>query len=277
MRIVFFGVYHLGAASLERLSDQGVTIGAVVTKPDDLGQVQVVAEKGRQLGLPVLQPATLEAHGLHDALSACEPDLIVVAGYHLRLPSTLLAIPRLGAINAHLSMLPSYRGPAPYKWAIINGEPTSGVTVHVMTERFDAGDIIAQRSLPIADHDTADSLFLRLSDVAGGLLVETVQDIGEGKSARSPQDESRASYQSSPNDVDAQIDWRADAHAIHRLVRGLTARPGAWFVLDSERVRVSQARILGHRSGRPPGTILSRDDRSVVVATGTRDMRMHLR
>ncbi len=277
LQIVFFGVHYLGAAALQRLHGQDLDICAVVTKPDDPGYPQVVAEKGRQLGLPVLQPQTSRGPELHDLVSGCTPDLIVVAGYPVRLPMALLEIPRLGAINTHLSMLPRYRGPVPYKWAIINGESTTGVTIHLMTEEFDAGEIIAQRSLPITDGDTADSLFARLSDQAADLLEETIEALAGGTHSRLPQDPSLVSYHPNLTDVDTRIDWEADAQAIHRLVRGLTARPGAWFMLDGQQVRVERAEILGRRSGRPAGTVLSRGERTLTMATGSSDMEVQLR
>lgn len=272
MRIVFIGIFALGALSLRRLVDEGIEVCAVVTKPSGPGPGQPVADEAGSMGLPVYQPDSLRDQDLVDRIAACSPDLIVVAGYHLRVPPSLMAVPRLGCINTHLSMLPSYRGPVPHKWAIINGETSTGVTIHELTEQFDAGPIIAQRPSAILDGDTADSLFDRLSEQAADLLAATIRQMGSGHWRRVEQDESVASYHPNLTDADAKIDWASPIRSIDCLVRGLTPRPRAWFEDGGTRVRVHQVRALEGRSGRPPGTILARDGRDVHIAGNENDI-----
>jgi methionyl-tRNA formyltransferase len=277
MRIVFFGIFSIGTASLERLVDGGFEICTVVTKPDAGTERQVVADMSERMGLPTLQPSTLKDKTLHERLSAYAPDLIVVAGFHRRLPSAILGIPRVAALNAHLSLLPRYRGPVPHKWTIINGESVTGVTIHMMTEQFDDGAILNQSKIPIAADETADSLFDRLRLVSADLLADTVRQMHDGSDTSHPQDEALASYHPNLTEADTLIDWQRDADAIDRLVRGLTTRPGARFILDGQQHRVERARNLGRRSCRSPGTVLSREHHSIVISTGSTDMRVDVR
>lgn len=274
MRVVFFGIFGIGVLALERLSEQRLNVVGVVTKPDIKDVRQPVAEMAERMRCPLFQPDKISSAALLKGLDALAPDLIVVAGFHRRIPLSLLKLPTNGAINLHLSLLPAYRGPVPHKWVIINGESVTGATVHVMTERFDDGDILGQSRLMIADDETADSLFSRLCELGADLLVDSVVKFQSGSITAEPQDKRAASYHPNFTDADITLNWCMDARAIERQVRGLTNRPGAWFSLDHRRVRVKQASILERCSGAEPGTILNRDEHVVTVATGSLDMKI---
>src|SRR5262245_23654959 len=144
MKVVFFGIYRLGVEALAELVKRGIDIAAVVTKAGTPTDPQPVAEAARQYQLPCLLVQSPRDSRFLEAITELAPELIVVAGYHRILPKALLDIPRRGAVNLHPSLLPQYRGPCPWKWTIVNGETITGATVHVVSEKVDAGDILAQ-------------------------------------------------------------------------------------------------------------------------------------
>ncbi len=272
MRILFFGIYGQGMASLQRLVEHNFNVVGVVTKPNTDSEIQPVAQWAASKGIAVLQPASAKSDEFAEQVRQLEPDLIVVSGYHLVLPKRILDIPARGAINLHGSLLPKYRGPNPYKWAIIKGEAFTGATVHVMTPRLDDGDILAQRTIPIARDDNNESLFQKTSLVGAELLVETLENIQRGTVKRQPQEESQASYYSYPTEQDTQIDWTAAAATIDNLVRGLCPRPGAWAWLNDRKYRVKKVVICEEQSAGPPGRIVSCTEGRVRITTSTFDL-----
>lgn len=272
LAIVYFGLYQFGLAGLQSLMADGRNVRAVVTKPfKDLDE-QPVAQWASDNGLPVLYPDSLEDGVLANQIRAFQPDLIAVAGYHKAIPQEILGIPRMGTINTHASLLPAYRGPVPHKWVIVNGEQETGVTIHVMTQRFDRGDILAQRVVRIDDNVTAESLLATITPLAARLLAETVSTLHAGTQVRRPQDESRASYYSYPTDEQAHIRWSLDACHIRNLVRGLNPRPGAWTSFRGKRIRVGKAAIAESISTSLPGSIIRSGGDSLVVATASQDL-----
>lgn len=268
MRIVFVGIYKIGVEALTALVARQANLVAVVTKPSTPSETQPVAVAARSLGLQMHEPESPRESAFLDAMRALEPELIVVAGYHKMFPHELLALPRLGVINLHLSLLPKYRGPAPWKWAIANGETISGATVVTMVDKADAGDILGQRSCAIHDDDTGETLFERLSVLGGKLLAETMELYVQGSATRIRQNETQASYQSAPTEEDARIDWTQSAVAIRNRVRGFHPRPGAWTRLGDVAVTLRKVALHSAMADAPPGTIVAIDADRVLVATG---------
>lgn len=269
MNIVLVGIYALGALALNRLLRRGFSVGGIVTKPDTgPGQTSLLS-LARQEGLPVLMPESPRDRSFLDRVEALKPDLIAVAGYHRRLPLRLLHLPPLGVLNTHLSLLPRYRGPCPWKWAIIRGEAESGVTIHEMTEGFDQGALLAQRGCLIEPDDTGESLFQRLSVLGADTLADVVQEIDAGTARPCRQDEALATYFRSPSEEETRIRWDRRAGEIRDLVRGLHPRPGAWTTWGGNRIRIRKAALGGaSEAGQKAGTILGGDDGTVRVATG---------
>ncbi len=272
MRITFFGIYGHGLACLERVCAHGFHIVAVVTKPATETDRQPVGEWALSHGQPVLAPVSPREQPFIQKLAKLEPDLIVVAGYHLVIPKAILDIPRLGTINVHGSLLPQYRGPNPHKWVIMRGEAMTGVTVHLMSPRLDDGDILAQRTVLIQEDDTGGSLFDKLGATGAELLVETLSQLQTGTVKRVPQDEQAASYFGYPSELATQIRWERSAWEIDCLVRGLFPRPGAWTNFDSHKVRVWRVRESDQPSRAQPGTITAQAPEPLRVATATRDL-----
>lgn len=272
VRLVFFGIHQIGVEALLRLLETDCRIKAVVTKPGTAEFPQLVEQTARRHGLTVHSPASPKDPQLLQSLMQIGPDLIAVAGYHRILPPELLAIPRLGAINLHTSLLPAYRGPVPWKFAIMHGLKETGVTVHKMVPKLDSGDILAVRKVLIAPDDTGGSLFARLSREGGELLAETVGELSGGGLKPVPQDDAVASYYSYPDEQQTRVDWTAAAETIFDLVRALDPSPGAWSLLNGQKIRLFGGHLGASRSGAKPGEIVGVLDRGVVVATAGRDL-----
>ena len=189
LRIVFMGTPEFAVPSLRALVRSGYNVVGVVTTPDKpAGRGQKLHESdvkiaARELGLPILQPEKLRDPAFVSAMEELRPDLGIVIAFRM-LPEVVWAMPRLGTFNLHASLLPQYRGAAPINWAIINGETETGVTLHYMTAKPDAGDIVDQEKFAIADDDTARTLFDKAVTAAGILLDRTLPQLKSGKAPR---------------------------------------------------------------------------------------------
>jgi methionyl-tRNA formyltransferase len=274
LRIVVFAYHTIGYRCLQELLDRGEEICAVVTHQDDPREhiwFESVATLAQLAGLPVLSPKTPNTPPFMRHIRALQPDLILSFYYRRLLSRELLAIPRLGGINLHGSLLPKYRGRSPLNWVLVNGETHTGVTLHYMTEHADAGDIIAQRAVDIAFEDTASTLFEKVTQAAVALFRETFPLIKAGVAARIPQDPAQATYVGGRTPDDGRIDWGRSALELYNLVRAVTTPyPGAFTFLRGQKVYVWSARLVQDGAGdrRPPGTILGVQDGGCLVATG---------
>ncbi|HVR82960.1 MAG TPA: methionyl-tRNA formyltransferase [Planctomycetota bacterium] len=268
MRVLFIGIYAIGAQALASLIRRGLDVAGVVTKPDEsVGQrpLLALAEERR---LPLLAPEKLRASSFRRSVRSLNPEVIAVAGFHRKIPAWMLTLPPRGVLNLHLSLLPRYRGPSPWKWAILRGETTTGVTIHQMTSQFDQGAILAQEEWPIDPEDTGESLFHRLCPLGAELLAQVLTQIQAGTNTSRAQDERLASYDPAPTDDDARIRWTRPAREIHNQIRGLHPRPGAWTTWDGTRIRILRSSLgPSSVSEDPPGRIL-RCDGSLAIATG---------
>jgi methionyl-tRNA formyltransferase len=199
------------------------------------------------------------------------PDMLFSFYYRHLLPQVLLDLPGLGAINLHGSLLPKYRGRAPINWVLVHGETVTGVTLHHMNARADHGDIIAQRSVPIAIEDTALTLSRKLTEAARRLLADTHPLILSGQAPRIGQDDSAATRFGRRRPADGRIDWSASAWQVYNLIRAVTRPfPGAFTFLESRRVFLWAARPPSkRRAPGPPGRVLGvGEGRALEVATG---------
>jgi methionyl-tRNA formyltransferase len=276
VRIVFFGIWRLGELALETAVSHGHEVGLVVTRAGAPGNPQPVAVMAERLGMVVATPERLKTDEFHAALSAARPELIVVAGFHKRIPESVLQLAPGGAINVHPSLLPAYRGPTPYKHALIQGETMTGATVHAMTAEFDKGAILTQLPLAIDEDDDSETLFHKSAVVCAEALGVALSQIASGTAVYREQDESRASYYPALTEGDCRIDWSWPAARIRNLVRGVTPRPGAWAMIEGHRWRCRGARLTGEPSTAAPGTLLMLDDAWVRIATGSEDVDVEL-
>jgi methionyl-tRNA formyltransferase len=177
-----------------------------------------------EAGLPVHQPEKPRK----DLWPDLSPEVVVVIAYGHILKSDILEWPKRACINLHASLLPRYRGAAPINWALIEGETETGITSMLMVERLDAGDVLLQRSCPITDNDTTETIHDRLAMLAAEVCIETLEEVDRGGLSPEPQDESQATYAPKLKKEDASLDWSAKADSICRRVRGLRPWPVAW-------------------------------------------------
>lgn len=273
-RIVVFGYHDTGVACLQALLDQGANVVAVVTHRDDPGETiwfGSVAELAAARGLPVHAPEDPNVPAFVETVRRLRPDVIFSFYYRRLLCPAILAIPSLGAINLHGSLLPKYRGRAPLNWVLVHGETMTGVTLHYMDARADHGDIIAQRPVPIAIEDTALTLSRKLTGAARALLAEMYPLIVAGRAPRIPQDHSAATRFGRRTPADGRIDWSRSAWEVYNLIRAVTHPfPGAFCFLGGRKVFLWAARPpQGRSAGAAPGTILGvADDGALEAATG---------
>ena len=273
LRIGFFGTPEFAVPTLQKLIDSRHDVVAVVSQPDrpkGRGQkeqptpTKVTAEAA---GIAVLQPVRIREDEFLGAVRAMRLDLGVVAAYGKILPDDLLAIPRLGMINVHASLLPEYRGAAPVHRAVIDGRTETGVTIMRVVRELDAGPMFARVTRPIGRDDTSLEVERALAATGGDLLLEVVERVAANTATEEPQDHARASYAHKLTKAEGTIDWAIPAGRIHNLVRGLQPWPLVSTHLGDRRFLLHRTGRTGDRSEAVPGTIVeAAADRLEVVA-----------
>ncbi|GCL71283.1 methionyl-tRNA formyltransferase [Paenibacillus naphthalenovorans] len=285
MRVIFMGTPEFAVPSLQTLLEyDGVEVVAVVTQPDrPVGRKRVltptpVKAEAEKHGIPVLQPERLRSPESVDALSALQPELIVTAAYGQILPKSVLDLPRLGCINIHASLLPKYRGGAPIHYAVMNGDPVTGVTIMYMAEGLDTGDMISRIEVPIGDQDTTGTMFEKLSIAGAKLLKETLPDLLSGRVRAVPQNDEEAVYSPNISREQERIDWTKPALQIWNLVRALHPRPGAFTLWNGDVLKIWTCAKPDTAESVPgstlPGTVLEAGERGIAVATGQGVLRI---
>jgi len=284
MVIVFFGTPQFAVPTLQRLLDSTHTVAGVVTQPDRprgrghrVTDAPVKALAVERL-IPVMQPDRLKPPDVADAMRAWQPDLGVVAAYGRIIPEHLLAIPRLGMINVHASLLPRYRGAAPVHRAVIDGESETGITIMRVVKELDAGAMFARATRPIGPDETSDVVEAALAELGANLLARVVEQIAAGTAREEPQDPARATYAPRLTKEEGLIDWSQPSSGIHNRVRGLYPWPHAYTFVDGARLivlrsRVDPADLEGPRDNEDkapalPGTIVGVTRDAIQVATG---------
>jgi methionyl-tRNA formyltransferase len=279
IRLVFLGTGDFALPSFEHLIETGHTIAALITQPDrPQGRNQElipspIKRAAEAHGIRVEQPEDVNAASSLDAIRALQADLLVTAAYGQILSAELLSIPRLGGINLHGSVLPSYRGAAPVARAIQNGERTTGVTVIRMTPRIDAGGILDIARTDIDPDETADELEERLARLGAPLVVKAVAALAAGPVPILPQDRARVTKAPKLRKEDGLIDWSRPARVIHNLVRAMQPWPVASTTWSPRAPHgKGPTRIIVHRTevldgqGAAGEVVEARDDRLVVAA-----------
>lgn len=282
MVIVFFGTPEFAVPSLEALIGSRHRVAAVVSQPDrpkGRGQhlqptpTKVVAQAH---GIPVLQPAKIREEQFLDRVRALEPDLGVVVAFGRILPDALIAIPRLGMINVHASILPRYRGAAPIQRAVLAGDAETGVTIMRIETELDAGATFAMKTVPIPPDATSGDMDATLATVGAQILIPVVDAMESGTAVETPQDHSKATFAPKITKEEGPIDWNRRADAIHNRVRGLQPWPLASTTLSGRRVVVRRTRVrspsgpgdLTPAAERRPGTVILARGDELVVACG---------
>jgi methionyl-tRNA formyltransferase len=211
-------------------------------------------------------------------LRSYEPDLAICSGFWWKLDAEALAVPPLGVVNGHPSLLPRWRGPNPFGWTLRSGDDQLGLTFHLMDADFDTGPILAQDSVPLADDDSISTLFEKLGPLGSGLLPQALERIEAGDRG-DPQSEEGASYAPRFEDEYAEIDWTRPAREVHYQARcwflpTVSGIMGPLATLDGKRVRVLETKLVDAESEAAPGTILERDGETLLVACGDGPIRV---
>lgn len=274
MNVIFMGTSPFAVPSLERLLTVHHPVLAVVTQPDrPRGRgLQVSASPVKELalahGLQVLQPARARNPRFIAELRALDPHILVVVAYGQLLPLPLLAIPRLGCVNVHGSLLPKYRGAAPINWALIRGEEVTGVTIMLLEETLDTGPILLQASMAIHPQDNAQTLHDRLAKLGADCLIDALEGIESGRLTPIPQDQRQATYAPKLRKEDGTIQWERSAVELANLIRGVTPWPGAYTTHAGAPVKIWRARAIPSPATGRPGEVARVEQEGAWVETG---------
>ena len=272
MRVVFMGTPDIAATCLKKILADGFDVVGVYTQPDrpkGRGMKMVyspVKEVALAHDLPVFQPENFREEETVETLRELKPDVVAVVAYGRILPQKVLDIAPKGFINIHASVLPQYRGSAPYQWAVLDGLKETGVTAMYLCREMDAGDMIAVSKTPIGPNETAGELLDRLAVLGAQLLSETLERVEKGEAEGIPQNHSEATYAPMLDKTMCPIDWTKSATQIHNQVRGLHPWPVATAELAGTRFKI-HATVPVEGKG-VPGSILGLTKTGLQVACG---------
>ncbi len=281
MRIVFAGTPDFSVPALDALVTAGHEVVAVYTQPDrPAGRGRQLREspvkrRAVELKIPVRQPESLKQAAEVDALRALNAELMVVVAYGLILPREILAIPRLGCINVHASLLPRWRGAAPIQRAIMAGDTQTGVSIMQMDEGLDTGPVLLQVTIDISADETGGSLHDRLAQAGGDALIDAINglaalDNGATGIVPTPQDNDQASYASKLSKAEALIDWSQSAKKLAHMVRAMNPWPVAETSWRGKQLRIWEATVQDNdavESGNP-GCVRQADTNGICVSCG---------
>ena len=260
-KAVVFAYHDIGCAGIEALLSAGYDIAAVFTHADDPKENNFygsVAQLCARNGIPVHAPEDANHPLWIERIAKLNPEYIFSFYYRNLLSDPLLATARKGAFNLHGSLLPKYRGRAPANWVLVNGETETGVTLHRMVKRADAGAILAQQKVIIDRTDTGLSLHAKLRDAAAALLRDALPQLAQGKLTETAQDESQATYFGRRTAADGKLDWKQPAGQLFNLVRAVTQPyPGAFCAVGEHKLIVWQAEVVKGNEGLAPGRVIS--------------------
>ena len=272
MKAVVFAYHNIGCEGIQALLDSGIEIQCVFThtdNPDENIWFRSVAELASERGIPLYAPEDPNHPLWIERIRAMKPDFIFSFYYRNMLGRELLAIPKKGAINLHGSLLPKYRGRCPINWAVLNGEKETGVTLHYMTEKPDAGDILAQEKFAVAAADTALDVHEKAAKAAAVLLKKALPKLKKGTLKGIRQDDEKATYYGGRKPADGVIDFTKSAAEIRNLVRAVTRPyPGSFAFLGEKKYifwQVSEVKAAGRAA---PGTILATAPLTIACGKG---------
>ena len=274
MRVVFMGTPDIAATCLKKILADGYDVVGVYTQPDrpkNRGMklaFSPVKEVALEHDIPVFQPENFREDADVEQLRQLQPDVVAVVAYGRILPQRVLDIPPKGCINIHASILPSYRGSAPYQWAVLDGKAETGVTAMYLCREMDAGDMIDVAKTPIGENETAGELLDRLAVLGADLLNETLEKIENGTVTATAQDGSLATYAPMLDKTMCPIDWNKTAQQVHNHVRGMNPWPVATAELGGKRFKIYATSVVPEITNAAPGTILGLTKTGLKIACG---------
>ncbi len=275
MRIVYMGTPEIAAVILETLLQGPDEVVLAVTQPDrpkgrgNAMACSPVKEVAVAHGIPVFQPVKLRLPENVEVIRNAAPDMIVVAAFGQILSQEVLDIPKYGCLNVHASLLPKYRGAAPIQWCILDGETETGVTIMKMDAGIDTGDILLQKTVPIASDETGGSLHDKLALVGAEALTEAISGVVNGTLIPVPQGDMTTAYAKQLTKEMGRLDFSVDAVVLERYIRGLNPWPGTYTYRDGKMLKIWKAEAdLSETSKEACGTVIASDRQSFSVATG---------
>jgi len=281
MKIIFMGTPEFGSVNLKRMVEGGYRPELVITNPDrPSGRGKNITESpvsrmAKNYNLPLLKPEKVS--DVSDEIKRMEPDLMVVAAYGQYLPSWMIESSKHGILNVHPSLLPKYRGSSPIQYAILNGDQKTGVTIMLINDEMDKGDILSQKEYELTGKETYEELSPILTSIGADLLVETIPKWVKGEIEPVKQDESGAIYSKILTKYDGKIDWKNSAERIERQVRAFNPWPGAYTFFNFKGTK--EDRLLKVLKGEiqeqtihgpfgPPGKTYVATNGNIAVQTG---------
>ena len=275
LKLVFCGTPAFAVPSLRALlADSYFQVAAVVTQPDrPRGRGKKTAsspvkDAALEAGVPVYQPEKIKSESSLDYFKRLAPDVVVIIAYGQIIPAALIAIPRLGWINLHGSLLPKYRGAAPINWAIINGERVTGLTTMQIDAGLDTGPLLLKYQTGIGPDETAPDLYGQLAEAGAPLIAETLKKLDQGEITATPQDNSQATLAPPLKKEDGRIDWFLPAPKIYNRIRGLQPWPGAFTTFRGATCRIWGKPLKPVSAGGMPGIILPTQEDGLLVICG---------
>jgi len=274
LNIIFAGTPDFAAKHLQALIAADFNVVAVYSQPDrPAGRgkkltASAVKEVALANDIAVYQPENFKQSESIEQLAALNADLMIVVAYGLILPNSVLTTPRLGCLNVHGSLLPRWRGAAPFQRAIWAGDKETGVTIMQMNEGLDTGDMLKKVSCPIDADETSASLYTKVAKQAPAVLIETIKQLQTGQLTAQKQDENAATYAKKLSKAEALIDWNDQAEFIDRCIRAFNPWPISYFEWAGQVIKVHKATLVDKASTATAGTILEVDKKGIQVATG---------
>ena len=271
--ILFMGTPAFAIPSLQILHDQNYPIVGVVSQPDrprGRGLKEVappVKILAQEFGLPIFQPEKVRDKSFLETFYQLKPDIVVVVAFGQILPKEIIEHPPMQCLNIHPSLLPKYRGAAPLNWPIIRGETKTGVTIMLMDEGMDSGDILTQQETDIGAAETYGDLHDRLAEIGATMLIKTIEQVVAGTTQRQTQDASRVTFAPRLKKEIGKINWHDNVFNIVNLIRGISPSPAAYTHLEGQVLKIFAAEGNKNKVSEIPGTIDAVSATGVHVAT----------
>lgn len=273
LNIIFAGTPDFAAQHLSALLSSQHRVVAVFTQPDRpagrgnklaAGPVKTLALENN---IPVYQPKSLRPAENQQLVADLQADIMVVVAYGLILPASVLAMPRLGCINVHGSLLPRWRGAAPIQRAVWAGDAQTGVTIMQMDVGLDTGDMLLKLACPIEPEDTSATLYHKLAQLGPTGMLETLALLASGEAKPEVQNETSATYAEKLSKEEARLNWHLSAAQLERCVRAFNPWPVSFFIVDEQPVKVWQSSIFPHQPNTTPGEVIAADKHGIQIAT----------
>ena len=289
MKILFAGTPEFAAVALRAIHAAGFEIPLVLTQPDRPAgrgmqlHASAVKQFAQAQAIPVAQPQSLRLDGkypevatdIHALLRATPHDVMVVAAYGLILPPSVLAIPRLGCLNIHASLLPRWRGAAPIHRAIEAGDRETGITIMQMEQGLDTGPMLDIGTVQISPDDTTGTLHDRLAALGGEMIVGTLRRLVQGSVHSTPQPVAGVTYATKISKQEAALDFSQSAQSLSQRIRAFNPAPGTQMTIDGKTIKIWRAECIAETTNSAPGQILAADDENgIVIACGSGTLRL---